>query len=107
MKYYRKADSLLQAVKNGASFEQVARESSDDKYTAEKGGDMDHVNREDRRAERSFDLTAYGLKDGQISGVIRTSFGYHIIRRDGTLPIDSYDDEKEKLKKLKKDAGKA
>ncbi len=102
MKYYRKADSLLQAVKNGANFEQVARESSDDKFTAEKGGDMGHVNREDRRAEKAFDLAAYNLKDGQISGIVRTSFGYHIIRRDGMIPVDSYDDEKEKLKKLYK-----
>lgn len=102
LKYYRKADSLLQAIKHGANFEQVARESSDDKFTAENGGDMGHVNREDRRAEKSFDLAAYNLKDAEISGIVRTSFGYHIIRRNGIIPVDSYDDEKEKLKKLYK-----
>lgn len=102
MQYYRKADSLLQAIKNGAKFEQVAKESSDDKFSAEKGGDMDYINREERRAEKAFDMAAYNLKDGELSGLVRTSFGYHIIRRDGTVPAATYDDEKEKLKKLYK-----
>jgi peptidyl-prolyl cis-trans isomerase SurA len=102
MAYYRKADSLLQAVKNGAKFEQVAMESSDDKFSAKNGGDMGYINREERRAEKPFDLVAYTMKDGEISGIVRTSFGYHIIRRDGVLPIASYEDEKEKLKKLYK-----
>lgn len=102
MKYYRKADSLLQAIKNGADFEQVAKASSEDSYSASKGGDMGYINREERRAEAAFDRTAYNLKDGELSGVTRTSFGYHIIRRDGTIPAASYEEEKDKLKTLYK-----
>jgi peptidyl-prolyl cis-trans isomerase SurA len=102
MKYYRKADSLLQALRNGADFEKVAKESSDDTFTKSKGGDMGYINREDRRTEKSFDQVVYGLKDGEMSGIVRTTFGYHIIRRDGTIPIKSYDEEKDQLKKLYK-----
>jgi peptidyl-prolyl cis-trans isomerase SurA len=102
MKYYRRADSLLQAVKNGADFEKVAKESSDDKFSASKGGDMGYINREDRRTEKSFDQAAYSLHDGETSGIVRSTFGYHIIRRDGAVPIKSYDEEKDQLKKLYK-----
>jgi peptidyl-prolyl cis-trans isomerase SurA len=102
LQFYQKADSLLRLIKGGAKFEDIARQASDDKFTAARGGDMDFINREERRTEPTFDKTAYGLKDGEISGVIRTSKGYHIIRRDGTLPTKSYDQEKDALKKLYK-----
>ena len=102
IKYYAKADSLLKLLRSGADFEKIARESSDDKFTAQKGGDMGYINREDRRAEKSFDVAAYSLKDGEISEIVRTTFGYHIIRRDGSLPTKSYEEEKDQLKKIYK-----
>ncbi len=100
--FYHRADSLLQAIRNGASFEDVARESSDDKYTAARGGDMDTINREDRRAEVTFDKAAYGLKDGEISGIVRTSFGYHIIKRVNSVRAKTFDESKEQLKQFYK-----
>ena len=102
MKFYHDIDSLYKAIKAGAKFEEVARVSSDDKFTAEKGGDLDFINREERRTEKPFDQAAYGLKDGEISGIVRTSKGYHIIRRDGSYPPKTYDQEKDMLKKLYK-----
>ncbi|MDP4219402.1 MAG: peptidylprolyl isomerase [Bacteroidota bacterium] len=102
MRYYHDIDSLYKAIKAGAKFEDVARQSSDDKFTAEKGGDLDFIDREVRRTEKPFDQTAYSLKDGEMSGIIRTSKGYHIIRRDGSYPPKTYDQEKDMLKKLYK-----
>lgn len=102
LRYYHQADSLYKAVKAGAKFEEVAKASSDDKFTAANGGDLDFINREERRTEKAFDQTSYGLKDGEISGIIRTSKGYHIIRRDGSFKPKSYDQEKDMLKKLYK-----
>jgi peptidyl-prolyl cis-trans isomerase SurA len=96
--YYHKIDSLYKAVKNGANFEQVARESSEDKRTAQEGGDMGFINREDHRAPLQFDHAAYGLKDGEISGIVHTNLGYHIIKRTGSVPIKTYDQEKDNLK---------
>lgn len=99
---FAKIDSIYQLLKSGADFAQLAKEASDDKMTAPKGGDMDYINREERRAEAGFDRAAYGLKDGETSGIIRSSFGYHIIKRNGTVPLPSYDQEKEKLKQMYK-----
>ena len=102
LRYYRRADSLLQRIKNGESFEEVAREASDDKYSGAKGGDFDTINREDHRAEASFDRAAYSLKDGEISGIVRTSFGYHIIKRVNGVRAKTYDEAKEQLKQFYK-----
>lgn len=102
IKYFEKADSILKLLRAGGDFEKIARESSQDRFTAANGGDMGTINREDRRAEKPFDITAYSLKDGEISDIVRTTFGYHIIRRDGSLPTKSYDEEKDQLKKIYK-----
>ena len=100
--YYRRADTLLRRIKNGERFEDVAREESDDKFTASKGGDFDTINREDRRAEAGFDRAAYGLKDGEISGIVRTSFGYHIIKRVNGVRAKSWEESKDQLKQFYK-----
>lgn len=100
--YYRKADSLLAKIRGGANFEDVARESSDDKYTAARGGDMDTINREDRRADPAFDRVAYSLKDGEVSGITRSPFGYHIIKRVNGVRAKTFDESKDMLKQFYK-----
>lgn len=100
--YYEKADSLLDVIRNGANFEQVAKQSSDDKPSAARGGDMDTINREERRTEVQFDEAAYSLKDGEISGIVRTSFGYHIIKRLNGVQAKTYDQSKESIKQFYK-----
>ena len=100
--YYHRADSLLEAIRNGANFEQVARQSSDDKASAVHGGDLGIINHTNRRAEMPFDRAAYALKDGQISGIVRTSFGYHIIKRIKGIPPRTYAQAKEQLKEYYK-----
>lgn len=102
IKFYAKADSILNVLRAGGDFEKIAQESSDDRFSSSKGGDMGHINREDRRAEPSFDLAAYALKDGELSPIVRTTFGYHIIRRDGSIPTKTYEEEKDFLKKTYK-----
>ncbi len=102
MPFYHTADSLLTAIHNGANFEEVARESSNDKPTAVRGGDMDTINHEDRRTEYSFDRAAYALKDGEISGIIRTSFGYHIIKRVNGVRGRTFDESKDHLEQFYK-----
>ncbi len=99
---HRRADSLLKVIRNGASFEEVARESSDEKFSAVRGGDMDTINHEDKKTEPSFDAAAYNLKDGEVSDVVRTSFGFHIIKRLGTMPPATFEQERDRLKKFYK-----
>ncbi len=100
--YYHIADSLLNAIHNGANFEQVARESSNDPPSKVRGGDMDTINHEDRRTELPFDRTAYALKDGEISGIVRTSFGYHIIKRINGVRARTFEESKEHLEQFYK-----
>ncbi len=102
MPYYHVADSLLTAIHNGANFEQVARESSNDKPTAVRGGDMDTINHEDRRTELPFDHAAFALKDGEISGIVRTSFGYHIIKRINGVAARTFEQSKDHLEQFYK-----
>ncbi len=60
-------------------FETLARLYSDDPGSKEKGGEYD-LNRSDKQWDPTFMAAAFRLKDGQISPVIKTQFGYHIIQ---------------------------
>jgi peptidyl-prolyl cis-trans isomerase SurA len=72
-----KAQQILDSIKVGHSFEQLAAEYSDDP-SAENGGDVGFVKKGD--FEGDFEKAALALKPGQVSGLIRTRFGYHIIK---------------------------
>ncbi|HET6254395.1 MAG TPA: peptidylprolyl isomerase [Puia sp.] len=70
-----------QEVESGAKkFEFLAQLYSDDPGTKDKGGEME-MNRNDTRMwDPVFFSTAFRLKEGQISGVIKSKYGYHIIQ---------------------------
>ncbi len=74
-----KAEALLAEVKkNPGSFADVARKNSQDPGSAERGGDLDFFGR--GAMVKPFEDVAYSLKPGQISGVVESDFGYHIIQ---------------------------
>jgi len=72
------AERLLDSIRAGADFAELAREYSDDPGTAENGGDLDWFRR--GQMIREFEDAAFALADGQVSGVVETEFGYHIIK---------------------------
>ena len=73
------AEQLLAEVKKApATFADVARKNSQDPGSAEKGGDLDFVTR--GAMVKPFEDAMFALKKGDISDVIETEFGYHIIR---------------------------
>jgi peptidyl-prolyl cis-trans isomerase SurA len=76
----QRAWRLYQEVKNGADFEQVAKDSSDDPGTASKGGDLGETTRGD--LVPGYEEVAYQMQEGAISEPAKTEFGYHIIRLD-------------------------
>jgi peptidyl-prolyl cis-trans isomerase D len=74
-----KAEEILAKVKaNPNDFAKLARENSKDSGSAAQGGDLGFFGR--GMMVRSFEETAYRLKAGEISDVVETDFGFHIIR---------------------------
>lgn len=76
-----RAEGLLaQVQKNPASFGDVARKNSDDAGSADKGGDLDYFGR-GGVGDQAFDDAVFGLKQiGDISGVVQSDDGFHIIK---------------------------
>lgn len=74
-----KADALLAELKaNPAAFADLAKKNSDDPGSAERGGDLDFFAR--GAMVKPFEDTAFGLQKGQLSPVVETDFGFHIIK---------------------------
>ena len=75
-----KAQDLLKQLKAGADFTQLAQKNSDDSSNAPKGGDLGWFVRGQMVPE--FDKAAFALKSGDMSDIVNTEFGYHIIKVD-------------------------
>ena len=75
-----KAEGLLVDVrKNPAAFADIARKNSDDPGSAEKGGDLDFFGR-DGLAAKPLEDAAFKLKPDEISDLVQSDFGYHIVK---------------------------
>lgn len=79
-----KADSLLIALKKGENFESVAKRESMDPVSKEQGGDLGWVRRGVFVPE--FEAAMLSTRPGNLSPVVKTQFGYHIIRVDRVQP---------------------
>jgi peptidyl-prolyl cis-trans isomerase C len=77
------AQDVLAKVKGGASFEELAKQFSMDS-AAQKGGDLGWFSKGTMLPE--FEKAAFGLKEGEASGIVRTKFGFHIIKLTGKRP---------------------
>jgi peptidyl-prolyl cis-trans isomerase SurA len=92
------ADTVLAKLKAGESFESLAEEYSDDTSTKVKGGDLGYFER--RQMVQAFDETAFGLDVGEISDLVQTNFGYHIIKVTDKQQYPSFESDKENLRKI-------
>ena len=77
-KAYNFAKSLLDSLKHGADFAELARKYSDDPGSASDGGNLGWAKRGLFYPE--FEAAAFALKKGEISDVVKTPVGYHIIQ---------------------------
>ncbi|MDH5728939.1 MAG: SurA N-terminal domain-containing protein [Gammaproteobacteria bacterium] len=82
-----KADDLYQQIKNGASFEELAKAHSQDPGSASEGGDLGFFGR--GLMDKAFEESAFGLAKDEVSTPIRSEFGYHIIRVDEIKSSDA------------------
>ena len=78
-----KAEEILaQLKKTPADFAKLAKQYSQDPGSAEKGGDLGWFGR--GMMVKPFEESAYSLKENEVSGVVRSDFGFHIIKLTGT-----------------------
>ena len=84
----KKADDLRAKIVAGASFEELAKTESDDTGSGANGGALGEFNRGQMVPE--FEKAAFEAKVGDVTPVVRTQFGYHIIKVDahGSTPFD-------------------
>jgi peptidyl-prolyl cis-trans isomerase D len=73
-----KAEKILDQLKKGADFAKLAAQDSDDPGTRDHGGDLGFFER--GQMIKPFEDAAFSLKPGQLSSVVQTRFGYHIIQ---------------------------
>jgi peptidyl-prolyl cis-trans isomerase SurA len=76
-----RAESLLVEIRKGGDFEQIAKRESMDPGTKAVGGDLGW-NRRGSGLVPEFEAMMFALRPGEVSPVIETAFGYHIIRVD-------------------------
>ena len=91
-------DVLAQARKKGANFEDLAKKYSDDPGSKAKGGDLGWVLQGQTVAE--FEKAAFSLPKGEISDLIKTQYGFHIIKvlDKETAHTQPFDEVKEQLR---------
>lgn len=92
------ARQALDRLKAGEPFEKVARAMSKDPATAVRGGKLSPFRRGALVPE--FEEAAFRLKTGAISEIVKTQFGFHLIKKTGQtqLPSKSFEDAKEEIR---------
>lgn len=90
------AKALLKRLKSGENFEKLAKEYSEDEASAVNGGDLGYFARGVMVPE--FEEAAFKLKKGEISDIVKSSFGYHIIKLyDKKEEVSSFEEERENI----------
>ncbi|RAV01437.1 peptidylprolyl isomerase [Paenibacillus sp. YN15] len=82
------AEAVLASLQGGADFATLAKEKSTDTGSKEAGGDLDFFAK--GIMEEPFETAAFALKTGELSSVVETSHGFHVIKatdhKDATTP---------------------
>ena len=100
-----KIDAIYSSIMNGGSFEEIAKESSNDRKSAQKGGELGWIS-SGGNVYPSFENAVFNLiANNQISKPFQTPNGWHIVKRLDFENVKSYEDLRYELKnKIQKDA---
>ena len=77
------AEQILDRIKKGSKFAQLAEQHSED-ASKNRGGDLGFFSR--GQMVQPFEEAVFGLKKGEVSGVVETPFGFHIIQLEEIMP---------------------
>ncbi len=93
----KEAKDVLAQIKAGGNFEELAKKNSVDS-SASKGGDLGWFGK--GTMVPAFEKAALALKDGQVSDVVKSDFGFHIIKLTGKRPagVRPFEEVKEQIK---------
>jgi parvulin-like peptidyl-prolyl isomerase len=93
-----KAEEVLEKLKKGEDFAKLAAEVSDDPGTKAKGGDLDFFPK--GTMIPAFEEIAFSLKPGELSNVVETEYGFHILKMEEKKEalLEPYESIKEKVK---------
>lgn len=95
-----KAEKILaEARKSPGSFAELAKKYSQDVGSAQNGGDLDYFGR--GAMVKPFEDAVFGMKEGQVSDLVKSDFGYHIIKLTGIKPatVKTFDEAKPEIEK--------
>lgn len=93
-----KVTHIYNTLQKGFDFADMAKEASEDKGSGAKGGDLGFFER--RMMVKEFDEAAFKLKVGEMSGIVKSKFGYHIIKLTDEQPYPPFDKVEEGLKTM-------
>lgn len=93
---YQRALEVYNKAKGGEDFAKLASEFSEDPGSKQTGGDLGYFDR--RRMAQPFDSAVFTLRVGEVTGPVRSQYGWHIIKKTDEKPYESFDKQKENLK---------
>ena len=96
-------DSIVGALKKGADFAELAKKVSQDPGSARNGGLLPFVQR--GQLVKEFEDVAFSLKDGEMSGVVQTPYGYHVILRKAHKMLEPFEEHRENILKFMEQRG--
>lgn len=93
-----KIEDIQNQLKNGARFEELAKKYSEDTVSGPQGGDIGFISKGQTIAE--FENVAFALQVGQVSDIVQTSYGFHLIKVTDKKEsyIKSFEEVKETIK---------
>lgn len=99
----QRIDSVYNALKKGADFAELAQKVSQDPGSARQGGELPFVSR--GQLIKEYEDAAFALKDGEMSGVVESPYGYHIILMKEHKDFEPFEYHKESILKYMEQRG--
>ncbi len=96
----KRAEEVLQKIKEGADFAAMARQYSEEPGAAENGGDLGYFTK--GKMVEPFEKAAFSLKKSEVSDLVRTEFGYHIIKVEDIVGENPYEEAKPRIQTILK-----